>query len=76
MKVEDLEKKIDRQDQKSRRNCISIHGSKEEKSKSADDRILKLFREKLNEVILLVGLDRTHRIGKKETQAANQVQLL
>ena len=39
--------------------------------------IVKLFREELNEDILLADLDRTHRIGKKkETQAANHVQLL
>ena len=65
MKVEDLEKKMERQEQYSRRNCILIHGLKEEKNESTDDRVLKLFREELNEDVLLVDLDRTHRIGKK-----------
>ena len=65
MKVEDLEKKMDRQEQYSRRNCILIHGLKEEQNKSTNDRVLELFREELNEDILLVDLDRTHRIGKK-----------
>ena len=65
MKVEDLEKKMDRQEQYSRGNCILIHGLKEQKNKSTDDRVLELFREELNEEILLVNLDRTHRIGKK-----------
>ena len=41
-----------------------------------DDRALKLFRQELNEDVLLADLDRTHRIGKKETQAASHVQLL
>ena len=76
MKVEDYEKKMDRQEQYSRRNCILIHGLKEEKNESTDDRVLKLFREEPNEDVLLVDLDRIHRIGKKETQAANHVQLL
>ena len=58
------------------RNCISIHGLKEEKNESTDDRVLKLFRKELNEDVLLVDLDRTHRIGKKETQTANHIQLL
>ena len=49
---------------------------KEKMDKSIDDRVLKLFREKLNEDVLLADLDRTHRIGKKVTQAANHVQLL
>ena len=44
-------------------------------NESTDDGVLKLFREKLNEV-LLPDLNRTHRIGKKVTQAANHVQLL
>ena len=35
-----------------------------------------LFREELNEDVLLVDLDRTHRIVKKETQTANPGQLL
>ena len=65
MKVEDLEKKMERQEQYSRRNCILIHGLKEEIDESTDDRVLKLFREELNEDVLLADLDRTHRIRKK-----------
>ena len=65
MKVEDLEKKMERQEQYSRRNSILIHRLKEEKDESTDDRVLKLFREKLNEDVLLTDLDRTHRIRKK-----------
>ena len=38
--------------------------------------VLKLFREELNEDVLLVDLDRTHKIRKKKTQAAIHVQLL
>ena len=75
IKVEDLEKKIERQEQYSRRNCIIIHGLKEEKNESTNDKVVKLFREELNEGVLLEDLDRTHRIGKKKTQAANHVLL-
>ena len=75
IKVEDLKKKIERQEQYSRRNCIIIHGLKEEKSESTNDKVVKLFREELNEDVLLADLDRTHRIEKKKTQAANHVQL-
>ena len=56
---------MERQKQYSRRNCILIHGLKEEKNESTDDRVLKLFREELNEDVLLADLDRTDRIGKK-----------
>ena len=76
-KVEDLEKKIERQKQYSRRNCIIIHGLKEEKNESTNDKVVELFREELNEDVLLEDLDRTHRIGKKKkkAQAANHVLL-
>ena len=66
MKDEDLEKKMERQEQYSRRNCILTHGLKEEKNESTDNRLLKLFREELHEDVLLVDLDRTHRIEKKK----------
>ena len=38
---------------------------KEEKNESIDNRVLKLFREELNEDVLLADLDTTHRIEKK-----------
>ena len=65
MKVQDLEKKMERQEQYSRRNCTLIHGLKEEMDESTNDRVLKLFTEELNESVLLADLERTHRIGKK-----------
>ena len=75
MKIEDLE--MQKQEQYSRRNSILVHGLKEEMMERTDDRVLKLFKDKLNEDVLSADLDRTHRIGKKKvTQAANHVQLL
>ena len=59
-----------RQEQYSRRNCILIHGLKEEIDESTDDRVLKLFREELNEDVLLADLDRTNRIGKKRDSSS------
>ena len=74
MKVEDLKRKMETKEQYSRRNCIFFQGLKEERNKSTDNRVLKLLREELKEDVLLVDLDRSHRIGgKKETQAANHL---
>ena len=56
---------MERQEQYSRRNCISIHALKEEKNEGTDDRVLELFREELNEGVLIVDVDRTYRIKKK-----------
>ena len=61
---------MERQEQYSRRNCILIHRLKEEMDQSTDDRVLKLFREELNEDVLLADLDRTHRIGKKSDSSS------
>ena len=44
MIVEDLEKKMDRQEQDSRRSIL-IHGLKEERNESTNERGLELFRE-------------------------------
>ena len=54
----------------SRRNCILIHGLKEEINESKDDRVIKLFREELKEDVLLAHLDRTHRIGRKRDSSS------
>ena len=70
VKAEVVEKKIERQEQYSRRNCILVHGLKEEKNKSTDDRVLRLFRKELNEDVLLVDLDSTHRIRKKRDSSS------
>ena len=56
MKVGDLDKRKERQEQYLRRNCILIHGLKEEKNRSTDERVLKLFREELNEDVLLADV--------------------
>ena len=67
---------MERQEQYSRRICILINRLREEMDESIDDKVLKLFREELNEDVLLADLDRTYRIREKETQAENHVQLL
>ena len=70
MKVEDLEKKMESQEEYSRRICILIHRLREEMDESTDDKVLKLFREELNEDVLLADLDKTHRIGKKSDSSS------
>ena len=45
---------------------IEIHGLKEEKNKRTNDRISELFEEDLSEDVLLVDLDKTHRIRQKK----------
>ena len=63
----DLEQIIDKQEQYSRRNCILIHGVKEEQNEDTDNVVVKLIKDNLEEDIDLTELDRSHRIGKKKS---------
>ena len=63
----DLEQIIDRQEQYSRRNCILIHGVKEEQNEDTDNVVVKLIKDSLEEDVDLTELDRSHRIGKKKS---------
>ena len=63
----DLEQIIDRQEQYSRRNCILIHGVKEEQNEDTDNVVVKLIKDNLEEDVDLTELDRSHRIGKKKS---------
>ena len=76
MKVEYFEKKMDRQEQHSRKNCVLIHRSKQNKNERNEHRVLELFGEEINEDVLSVHLDRTHKLDNRETQTASRVQLL
>ena len=62
-----LRKKIESQEQYSTRNCILIHGLKEEKNESTDDKVLKLFRKKPSEDVSLVDLERTQNWKKRDS---------
>ena len=61
--MKDLKKEVDRQEQYSRRNCLLVHGVKEEQNEDTDKVVIKLIRDNLEEDISLEDLDRTHRIG-------------
>lgn len=54
---------LDRQEQYSRRNCIRIYGIPEDKGENTDDKVLSLFKNKMNLNVSIGDLDRTHRVG-------------
>ena len=49
--------------QYSRRNCLLVHGLKEDKDESTDDLVFKLFNEKLVVAVDISMIDRSHRLG-------------
>ena len=47
---------MDRQEQYSRRNCLLIHGIKEERNENTDDIVVKFIQDDLQEEIKHRGL--------------------
>lgn len=63
-KVKDLDKKVEKQEQYSRRNCLLIHGVTENKNENTDDLVVSIFKDNMDIEIFTDDLDRSHRIGK------------
>lgn len=55
---------IDEMEQYSRRNCLLLHGVRENSNEDTDDIVVKTISENLDIDIQKEDLDRTHRIGK------------
>ena len=49
--------------QYSQRNCLLVHGLKEDKDKNTDNLVMKLFNEKLGVAVDISMIDRSHRLG-------------
>ena len=62
-RIEDLENKIDSQEQYSRRNCILIHEIAENKEENTDQQVVDFINDNLDIKIDEIDIDRSHRIG-------------
>ena len=54
---------IDEFEQFTRRNCLLLHGIKEEPKENTDDVVIKSLSENLDTELDKEDLDRTHRVG-------------
>ena len=63
-RIEELEKKIDREEQYSRPNCISIHGIAENKEENTDQQAIDFINDNLDIKIDEIDIDRCHSIGR------------
>ena len=61
-RMEELENKIDRQEQYSRRNCILIHGIAENKEENTDQQTIDFINENLDIKIDEIDIDRSPRM--------------
>ena len=62
--IEELESKIDLQEQYSRRNCILTHGIAENKEENTDQQAIDFINDSLDIKINEIDIDRSHRIGR------------
>ena len=60
----DQEKRLDEQEQYTRRNCLLIHGVEEKNNEDTDQVSLDIFNKDLNLEVSQTDLDRSHRLGK------------
>ena len=63
-RFDELQNKIDRQEQCFRRNCILIHGIAENKEEDTDQQAIDFINYNLDSKIDKIGIDRSHRIGR------------
>lgn len=62
----ELEEKVDRLDQYTRRNCIRIYGVAETNDENPEEVIVNTIQEKMNIKVLLNEIERCYRIGRNE----------
>ena len=62
-RVEELEMKVDRADQYSRRNCLRVAGIPETEGESVDEKVLEMATA-VEADISINDIDRSHRLGK------------
>ena len=66
-RLEELESAVDDQEQRSRNFCLMIHGVKEEEDEDTDEHVLKVLNEDLGLPIALENIQRSHRIGPRNS---------
>ena len=63
-----LEESIDAQQQYSRRNCLLLHGTEENKGENTDNIVLEVLNDDMGLNVSNTALDRSHRISNPKTK--------
>ena len=59
-KVETMDNSLDRHEQYSRRNCLLIHGVKENEKEDSDEVVIEIFEKEMQENVSANDIDRSH----------------
>ena len=62
-KVETMDRSLDRHEQYSRRNCLLIHGVKENEKEDTDEVVIEFFEKEMED-----DINRSHRLGKNKPE--------
>lgn len=65
-KLEDLENRIEDQEQRSRNTCLLIHGIDEVENENTDDAAINVFKNDLGLNFDVTKIQRSHRVGPKK----------
>ena len=71
-KVETMDRSLNCHEQYSRRNCLLIHGVKENEKEDTDEVVIEFFEKEMKEKLSANDIDRSHRLGKKQTGSTPQ----
>ena len=74
--VDETRAQLDDLEQYSRRNCLLIHGVPETTPQNTDNIVRNLAKDKLNQEISPLDIDRSHRIGQRGKKDAKGRQLI
>ena len=70
--MEIIDRSLDCHEQYSRRNCLLIHGVKEKEKEDTDKVVIEFFEKEMEEKLSANDIDRSHRLGKKQTGSRPQ----
>ena len=60
-----MDRSLDSHEQYSRRNCLLIHGVKENGKKDTGEVVKEIFEKEMQEKVSVNDIDRSQRFGKK-----------
>ena len=67
-KVELMDRSLNSREHYSRRNCLLIHGVKDNRKEHTDEVVIEMFEKEMQEKVSVNEIDRSHQLGKEITR--------
>ena len=72
VRLDKVDRALDRQEQYSRRNCLLIHDIDEEKLENTDEVVINILNKEMDEDIKHQDVDRSHHLGNQKLDKNKQ----